>query len=353
MSTPMSPEDHQNHNKKLSPDKRVHSNWEMFIKTLLMHGIKLTFFVLFSSNFMYVLHEMAPTFTNKFPVSPYDINPPDYLSSMFGITRGIGGRDLLTQFMVLVMRFFRYIGYLIQAFFGIDTSSVTSVVDVRFDNPFTLANVYSWAQTNSLFRWVLRTLRDLGFTNNPRIGRSVGEISLRPGSTMMDIAYNLLYYFSTSGFLLSAPIVGAASVFGMITGLSKFPQTKIPPYGPLILLGLIGLTILSLVAFPASVGLYVIMAQMGLYFYYLFFRDSWLALFKEGSFREKFGFVFKYASKAKWAIIAYALYAFILSGRASLNQKHYKYLMRGCAGVVLATALFTLIRAMLSSSTQD
>jgi hypothetical protein len=320
----------------------------LFIKNLIMHLIKLTFFVIFSSTFMYTLHETAPSFTNKFPTSPYDINPPDYLSSMFGVTRGFGGRDILTQFMTIIMRFFRYIGYLIQAFLGIDTSSITEVVDVRFDNPFTLANVYSWAQTNSLFRWAIRTLRDIGFTNNPRLGRSPDEISLSQSPAMMSIAYNILYYFSTSIFTLSAPVFGAASVFGMIVGLTKFPQTKIPPYGPILLLGLIALTVVSLIAFPVSVGLYVIMAQMAFYFYYLFFRDFFLSLFKPGKFSEKFGFLFKYAWKAKWAILAYIVYAVLLSGKASLSKKQNANLMKGtvgvCSTIVVVTAIIKFVQ---------
>jgi hypothetical protein len=308
-------------------EKRIHSDFKQFAIEFGKRIGKIIFFVLTGSHFLYIMHEKFGSLRQNFPVSPYDINPDDYITSAFGMTKRTESQDIGRAIMNYIMKWFRYMGTIIQSIFGINITQVTSAVDVRYENPFTLANIYSWATVNETIMKLLKKVQT---------GIKATEGANKAVKTIIT---NIIFYFATTLFMSSIMIFGALSVFGMVKGIMKNIYTKVPGYGTLYLIIYLVLLVLSLVVFPFSPGLYVIAIQFGVYFYNLFLKNTLSGLFAPGKMSENIGFIKKYMWKGKYAILIYACVALYNASFTSLNKKHQDMLVTGI--IRLAFVLLT------------
>lgn len=287
--------------------------------------------IIMNCNLMYALETFQP---GLFPQNPLNINPSGYFDSALGVTKGTD-RDVISMAIGFFMRVFQTIRKFFMDLMGMKIPSVESYVDMRYDNPFTLANIYSWADMNKLVVTVVNTLKSyiLG----------TGNIPINPN--MVKVLYNILFYFGTTIFTFSIIPMGAVSVFGMVKGITKDMTTKIPGYGAFYLLGYMILLVLSLVLFPFSPNLYIVGFQIAFIFYHFYVKKFFTQLsLPDGTFKERMSYISKYAKKAHWVIIIMLLLAIYRSAVPNLNDKHIKYVLYGCIGTFISYVLYNIIQ---------
>lgn len=328
-------------NTKTKPLSSNKSDWTLYGIEIAKSLGALILLIILSSTFMYNLQDLTPDkLATLFVDKPYNINPNSYYESFIGfnIDKPDGPPDLLTMTAGAINKGIKAVGN----FFGMINISkkVTSYVDPRYENAFTLANIYSWANAN----WLAKNF--VNFINQKMLNQ--------PNPNLQKILYNLVYYFSVTIFAFVAPVIGIMSVLGMLNGGLKNMYTKVPFYGVMYTLFIIIGIILSLVAFPFSIGLYLIIFQLASVFYYLYANKFVEQItLPTGSFKERFGYILEKAKPAHWAIVIFLLYNIFKAGSKSLSNKDQFFNIIGVGTALSLYTAYHIIRNLFSSSSTD
>lgn len=316
---------------------KMKSNSSLFVIELIKKLLTTFIMILLGCNLMFTLE----TFNKSlFPSDPYNINPSGYMDSLFGFTKSMdnGGSKLANVAIRGVKNMFEFFGDLM----GINISKLTTYADVRYDSPFTLANIYSWANVN----WLVSTV----VTNLRKYVLGLGSVEINESLTKL--LYNVLFYFSTTIFTISIIPIAIISIIGMITGITKHVSTKIPGYGVLNLIIYIILQVIALVAIPFSPALYMIGIQIAIIFYELYIKKLFTQIALPNIlFKERFEFVAKYAKRGHWAIIIMVLMAFYRSASSTFKAKEVTYVLYSCIGIFLFYCLANIMKVAFKKET--
>lgn len=302
-----------------------------FIKKL----ITVLIITILGSNLMFSMDMFK---SSDFSDNPYSFNPGTYMDSVFGLKTS-SSTSFITMIISLIMGTIQKIVGFINSMFGFDLSKYSNYVDIRYENPFMLSNIYSWAALNGAVRETAKYFRDyiLGY------GSINKNISL--------VLYNLTYYFASMIFIGISAFLGIKSMIGMFSGISKNIYTVIPGYGTIYYIGFILLLLLSLFAFPVNISGYVIGIQLLSVFYYFFIKKGGNELMNNG-----FKHVYKYAKRAHWSIVIMILLALFRSSQTTLKQKDANYVLYVCITLFVLYVLYnggrTVIKSLFTQSSQ-
>lgn len=285
---------------------------------------------------------------NDYPTEPYNINPGNYVESVFGITKSSSNTNVSSKLVQFLIRASSLIFMFVSSLIGVNSNQILGEFpDTRYDNPFTLANVYSWAYINKtvsyLYKYLSKTFK-LYTTVKTHIKTVQQGVSLL-SDVYAAALYPIFVYFMYSVLSTLFMVFSAVSIFGMVKGLGKHKNSSVPGYGMMYYLMYIGLLILSFVIVPFTPGLYVVIVQIASIAGYFLWNK------KLRNTENKISFVLPYMNKIVKGLIISILVGVYNISKKTLITKHINYVVYSLISVICIIFTGTVIKKFFTKPT--